>query len=194
MASFVNRKVIRFFPYADFGMPFQAGQLQDIMRKLVKYLSLLVVLVAFISCSNEILAQDKRYDYDQLLNCERSLQYQVAVLNQASQFVKNGRRLIVIVRLGKGEESRELLRRRMYNLHTFIEQNGTVGLDKVVFAEGPSVAGYGQVEFYINGELAERLLYPKNGYICHSCCGPDSMYYPWKANIITPKKNRKARP
>lgn len=127
-----------------------------------------------------IAAQERRYDYDELLNCERNLQYQDFVISNALEKTKNDGVLIVIVRLGDGETSREL-NRRLYNLRRyFTEYSQVLKPEKIVFAEGEKVKGYGRVEYYLDGELFERLLFPKNGFICHSCCGYDHNYYPEK--------------
>ena len=131
---------------------------------------------------NAVTAQERRYDWDQRLNCERNLQYQTAVINEASR-KGEGSILIVLVRLGDGENSRELMRRRIYNIRRFIEQNGSLKPGEFLIAEGERVNGYGRVEYYIKGRLDERLLFPKNGFVCHSCCGPDDSYYPRKSTL-----------
>lgn len=128
-------------------------------------------------------AQENRYDYNEILNCETSLVHQDYVVSEALEQTKTSGVLIVIVRLGDGENSSELTHRRLYNLRQYFKQRGSrLKPEQVVLAAGERVKGYGRIEYYLNGKLHERLLFPRNGYICHSCCGLDERYYPEKAN------------
>ena len=128
-------------------------------------------------------AQENRYDYNEILNCERSLAYQDIVVSEALEQTKTGGVLIVVIRLGDGDNSSELTRRRLYNLRQYFRQRGSrLKPEQVVIAAGEQVKGYGRIEYYLNGKLHERLLFPTNGYTCHSCCGFDHQYYPEKAN------------
>jgi hypothetical protein len=87
----------------------------------------------------------------------------------------------VVVSQGIGENSDKLLQRRLYNVHQYFRDRGKrLSREKIIVSVGESVSGNGRLEYYINGQLYLRLLYPKNGYICHSCCGPDMDYYPDK--------------
>lgn len=61
--------------------------------------------------------------------------------------------IIVIGRLGRGESSRELVRRRLGNLQEFIYFTRGISKERVVTAEGSRVDGLGQVEVYIRGKL-----------------------------------------
>gem|GEM_PF-4462389 len=79
-------------------------------------LFLLLVFALFLSFPVLIAAQEKRYDYNELLNCERNLLYQDVVINEALEKTKADGVLIVVVRLGDGENSRELIRRRIFNV------------------------------------------------------------------------------
>jgi hypothetical protein len=144
-------------------------------------LFLLLVSAFFLLFPVFTTAQERRYDYDELLNCERNLLYQDFVINAALEKAKENGVLIVIVRLGDGETSRELIRYRLYNLRLYFKERGSrLASEKIIFAEGERVKGYGRVEYYLDGKLYERLLFPENGYICHSCCGYDHNYYPEK--------------
>jgi hypothetical protein len=61
--------------------------------------------------------------------------------------------IIAIGRLGRGESSRELVRRRLRNLQEFIYFTRGISKERVVTAEGNRVDGLGQVEVYIKGKL-----------------------------------------
>ena len=90
--------------------------------------------------------------------------------------------LIVIVRSGSGETSPELKRRRLYNVGKYFQARGALlPSENLVIASGEPVIGHGRVEYYLDGKLYQKLLYPSNDYICHSCYGPDAEYYPDKA-------------
>ena len=153
------------------------------MMRTKNKLFLLLIIALFLWFPTFTAAQERRYDYDELLNCERSLQYQNLVVSAALEQTNEKKVLIVIVRLGDGETSRELIRRRLYNLRQYFFKeygNHFKKPEKIIFAEGERVKGYGRVEYYLGGELHERLLFPQNSYICHTCCGFDHNYYPEK--------------
>lgn len=61
--------------------------------------------------------------------------------------------IIVIGRLGQGESSRELVRRRLRNLKEFLYFTRGVSKERVVIAEGDRLNSLGQVEVYIKGRL-----------------------------------------
>lgn len=61
--------------------------------------------------------------------------------------------IIVIGRLGRGESSRVLVRRRLRNLQEFIYFTRGISKERVVSAEGGRVDGFGEVDVYIRGKL-----------------------------------------
>src|SRR6266566_3389331 len=61
--------------------------------------------------------------------------------------------IIVIGRLGRGESSREVVRRRLRNLQEFIYFTRGIAKERVIRAEGNRVDGLGQVEVYLKGKL-----------------------------------------
>ena len=117
---------------------------------------------------------------DRVLTCEMGLQYQEDIISAAVEQIKRGGVMVVMARLGDGEGSRELNRRRLYNVREYLKERGGLAADKIVVAEGERVRGYGRLEYYLAGKLFEQLLFRRNGYMCHSCCGPDESYYPYK--------------
>jgi hypothetical protein len=90
-----------------------------------------------------------------------------------------GERLFVVARLGRGESSRELNRRRLYNVRTYFKLNWpNVAAERFVFAEGDRVEGEGRVEFYVGSNLTQASLVKRGGDICVDCCDyPDPTYY-----------------
>jgi hypothetical protein len=61
--------------------------------------------------------------------------------------------IIVIGRLGQGESSRELIRRRLQNLQQFLYFTRGVSKERTVLAEGERTNSLGLVEVYLHGEL-----------------------------------------
>lgn len=61
--------------------------------------------------------------------------------------------IIAIGHLGRGELSREIVRRRVRNLQEFMYFTRGVLKERTVTAEGERVQGLGQVDVYINGKL-----------------------------------------
>jgi hypothetical protein len=87
-------------------------------------------------------------------------------------------RLLVVARLGKGENSRELNRRRLYNVRTCFKGNWEIDAKRFVFAEGDKIEGEGRVEFYIGNDLIIVSVVKRGKDICVDCCDyPDSRYY-----------------
>jgi hypothetical protein len=76
-----------------------------------------------------------------------------AAFDHIAQTVGDEESIIVIGRLGRGELSRELIRRRLRNLQEFIYFTRGISKERVVNAEGKRVAGLGQVDVYIKGRL-----------------------------------------
>ncbi len=164
------------------------------MMRTKNRLLLAFVIALFLSFPIFTAAQEHRNDYDELLNCERALLYQDVVVNAALEQTNKNAILIVIVRLGDDETSRELIRRRLYNVRQYFRERGSrLAAEKVIVAEGERTKGYGRVEYYLGGELYERLLFSKNGFICHSCCGPDEGYYPDKEVYKRQQKRKQKR-
>lgn len=119
---------------------------------------------------------------DRILNCEMELLTQDAVLSKALE-LQGGGILIVVIRPGTRETSAELTRRRLFNVKKYFSDRGKeLPTSKVLFTIGEPVIGYGRVQYYLDGKLLQQLVFPTNGYICHSCCGPDADYYPEKGN------------
>lgn len=125
------------------------------------------------------------------LSCDDGVAFHDLIVTEALEKMKENSFLFILVSQGNRENSDELLQRRIHNIRQYFRDRGSrLSSKRIIIATGQSLSGKGQLEYYINGELYLRLLYPKNGYICHSCCGPDKNYYPDKEIYETNKRKR----
>jgi hypothetical protein len=85
--------------------------------------------------------------------------------------------VVAIARLGTGEVSRKLNRRRLENLRTYWREL-KLPEARLILAEGEDVEGYGRVELYVMGKLHETLTVERGKDLCVVCCGDDHRYYP----------------
>jgi hypothetical protein len=100
--------------------------------------------------------------------------------NLANMLRSSDERLFVVARLGKGESSRELNRRRLYNVRAYFKENWpNVDAKKLVFAEGDRISGEGRVEFYIGSHLIQISLGKRGRDICIDCCDYPGPYILW---------------
>lgn len=77
--------------------------------------------------------------------------------------------IIVIGKLGRGELSREIVRRRMRNLQDYIYFTRGVAKERVVMAEGDRINGLGQVDVYIKGKLVVIFRLKRNRDFLTNC-------------------------
>lgn len=87
--------------------------------------------------------------------------------------------VIAVARLGKGEVSRDLNRRRLFNLRVHWEDYGLPAA-KLISAEGERANGYGRVELYVAGKLFDVLLVSRKKDLCVDCCDMDERLYPYR--------------
>lgn len=88
-------------------------------------------------------------------NCEGNSARLDVVRNKSGAAVEN-KITIAIARLGSGEQSHELNRRRLYTIRTYLTAMGLPS-QKLITAEGDRVKAYGRIEVYIGGELVDVL-------------------------------------
>ena len=86
--------------------------------------------------------------------------------------------VIVIARLGAYERSRELNRRRLFNVWYRLEKYRGLNPNKIRMAEGDRVKGYERIELYVDGQMFDVLIAGRNADLCVSCCGPNEDFYP----------------
>jgi hypothetical protein len=91
-----------------------------------------------------------------------------------------GKVTILVARLGNGERSREVNRRRLHNVRTFLTVYSGLNVKNIIAAEGDRVQGFGRVEIYVGGKLVDVMLAEKNKDIEVECCEGDERYYPHK--------------
>jgi hypothetical protein len=109
-----------------------------------------------------------------------SCEVNAASFDNLANFLRStDERLFVVARLGKGETSRELNRRRLHNVHTYFKEGWpNIDAKRFLFAEGDRVEGEGRVEFYLGSKLMQISLVRRGGDICVDCCDyPDPRYY-----------------
>lgn len=100
-------------------------------------------------------------------NCEEN----ISILGAATQAVDKDGLLIVIARLGDGEQNRELNRRRLHNVRTYLsEYVHARASETIITAEGERVNGYGRIELYVAGKLFHVLTIPRNGDLLVGSC------------------------
>lgn len=127
-----------------------------------------------------------------LLSCHDAVARQDYVVSETLDALKSegdreqiGPVLIVILRQSVGEKSQKLLKERIANLEQYFRDRGSrLKPQQVLVAVGPSVEGYGRIEYYIFGRLSATIYIRKNGFVCHECCGPDDRYYPHRKKTI----------
>ena len=126
-----------------------------------------------------------------LVDCDEAVARQDAVVSAALDARRENAFLIIVIRPGKDEGSNQLASKRLFNVKQYFKLRGSrLEPEKLVFAKGEPTNGLGQVEFYIDGRLADVLSYPRNGFICHACCLPDTDYYPDKSRLRKPPAGR----
>ena len=157
------------------------------------FIAFLLCAPIFIAAQEQTEKVERREINNHLNNCEMNLAYQDYISNAAREQTQNGNVLIVIARLGDGETSRELMRRRIYNVREFLKLRGRLSPEKFIVAEGEPVQGYGRYEYYLGGKLFEQILFPKNGYVCHYCCEPEPHFYPDKTIYERQQKRKQKR-
>ena len=86
--------------------------------------------------------------------------------------------IFVIAHLGGHESSRELNRRRLFNVRHRLEKYRGLNPNRLVVAEGDRVRGYGRIELYVDGQMFDVLVAARNADLCVSCCGPNDDFYP----------------
>ena len=104
---------------------------------------------------------------DKVLGCEESVALQDIIVSEALKVRNANSLLIAVIRPGKNENVDKVNQERLSRSRQYFDARGArIGPEKSMVVLGPSVSGPGRIEFYINGELYLRLIYPNNGNIC----------------------------
>ena len=95
----------------------------------------------------------------------------ISILGAATQAVDKDGLLIVIARLGDGEQNRGLNNRRLHNVRAYLsEYVHARAPETIITAEGERVNGYGRIELYVRGKLFHVLTIPRNGDLLVGSC------------------------
>jgi hypothetical protein len=79
--------------------------------------------------------------------------------------------LIIITRLGNGENSFDLSKHRLHNAREYLLTSPvSISKDRIITTVGEKTDGLGRVEFYFGGKRIESLLTWKNRPLCVDCC------------------------
>ena len=148
------------------------------MNRMMRKLPLMVVLL--ISSSAIAFAQKSVSNYCEEHSAFLDVISQKALVGEGKDGV-----VIAIARLGSGESSKELSRRRLENVRVYLLNRLPEG--KLIIATGERVNELGRVEMYLGGKLVETLLANRNKDLCVACCDIDESYYPYR-------KDKRRRP
>lgn len=131
--------------------------------------------------------------------CGFRLREMVVLLRDA----KPNRPLVIVSHLG-GKETKTLGEERLFNAKTYLTSsfftdrwNG----DFIVLAEGNRVTGNGYIDFFLDGELALRILLEANADLYLGDCGAgtgdkpcanpfDAQFFPCRSKTVTTKRSR----
>jgi hypothetical protein len=134
----------------------------------------------------------------------------IALLDVITQRTAADKLIIIIARLGDGETRANLNRRRLHNVRTYWTEYLTAeGARRkpqtAILAEGERVAGYGRLEFYVDGKLIGVLKIGRNADLLVGTCYPtpeerdpctlksDRNFYPCRDLSPKRRKNRQLK-
>jgi len=134
----------------------------------------LAILFCALLLSGHALAQDRKASNPYILgepggidgiNCETTKSYMDNAVIEAGE----DKSIIIIARLGSGEGSSKVVRRRLYTLNGYLVETRGVSKERVITAEGERVRGLGQVEVYVGGKLFIIFKMKRNGDFFNKC-------------------------
>jgi len=140
---------------------------------------ILLLIFILLSTGVSVSAQSKVAEPYVVPGNPSACEVNAATFDNLANILRSGdERLFVVARLGKGESSRDLNRRRLHNVRTYFKENHGLEAKRFVSAEGDRVGGEGRVEFYIGSNLMQISLVKRGRDICVDCCDyPDPRYY-----------------
>ena len=148
----------------------------------------LMLLICFlVTCSMTPATQfaSEQSPQPTLNGCEMNNHY----LDNAHHLAGEDGTIIAIARLGTGERSRALNRRRLHNIRVYLTEFGWHRPPKtVITAESDRVNGYGRIDLYVRGLLWASLEVRRNQDLVVGSCEPDEMrgveenrsFYPYR--------------
>jgi hypothetical protein len=148
-------------------------------KAILLYIRMLGVLLV---CGNLALAQERVFGPTSFPDGPTNSEINILRLEDVGRFAKkesaDGSVVILIGRLGREEQSRELSRRRLHNVREFLTDY--IPGHTIVTAEGEKAKGYGRVEIYIGGKIVDSMLAERNKDLLVDCCEGNARYYPDK--------------
>ncbi len=143
----------------------------DILRSLKRHVVGISFVVLLGFAGFQTISAQKAFDLrsiDKPLGCEESFALQGVVISEAIELLNTDAILFLVVSPGNNEKSRRLTQQSIIKARNYLSRwKERLKPDRVRIVEGVSTAGNGRLEYFINGELYLRLMYPKKGYICH---------------------------
>ena len=146
---------------------------------------LLVCFCIFHSTARGALLANEQFPEATLNGCEMNNNY----IDNAHHLAGEDSTIIVIARLGSGENNREVNRRRLHNVRVYLTDYGWQrDPNTVVTAKGDRVKGYGRIDLYVKGTLWASLAVRRNQDLIVGSCEPEKMrgiqenrsFYPYR--------------
>jgi hypothetical protein len=106
--------------------------------------------------------------------CEENSAWLDGLMEQVNESGER-ERVFVIARLGLGETSRHLNRRRLANAKVYLENR--LKPEDIILAEGERISGEGRVEFYVGSKLTLISLVKRGRDLCVNCFERNPKYY-----------------
>jgi len=136
-----------------------------IVRKIIFTAAILLLLTFTAAAQKQTIGPEGGIGVSEKpLNCEMTFQLMEDVRNLIKAEADEKSVLILIARLGSGEKSRTLNRRRLYNVREGLQ--GTLAIERpIIIAEGERINGFGRVEVYLGGKFIGALVARKNSRV-----------------------------
>lgn len=165
----------------------------------MKVLQYVLTVSVLLVCASTAAAQDvSRPAGSAQINMEAkptNCEFHIATLDAAHDQAGRDGLVIVIARLGDGEQRLDLNRRRLHNVRTYLVEFAHRSPDMTITAEGESAKGYGRVELYVGGKLFYVLMIRPNADLAVGACsfeGDDPCTYEREKKLY-PCLDRKTR-
>jgi len=124
-----------------------------------------VIVMTFVNCESQKLDLPRVFPHFDGSHCETIK----AELDLLAERAPQDAAIIIIARLGAGEYSRSLNRRRLKGMREYLEMTRGISKDRLIVAEGSRVNGPGQVDFYLGGKLFLRFTINRNKDLTRGC-------------------------
>jgi hypothetical protein len=140
----------------------------------------LALCLALAGNDNGAMAQSQRPFLSEDNNCESNKATWDSIAIDSE-----GDLIILIARLDGGERSRDLSRRRLHNLYTYLTYVREIPREKIIRAEGARARGRGRVEVYLRGKLRGVFTVGRNEDLRGGECemGASPIYYPMERRL-----------